>query len=86
MDRVKTMNSICRLLEKYKGVYMPFGSIDLSQSEDYLTLKPQGMKERNMPYAAKKILARYPQIKFVHFTGGWVENVYSRETLKWLAV
>jgi hypothetical protein len=44
------------------------------------------MKERNMPFAAKRILNKFPEIDLVHFTGGWVENIYTRNTLKWLNV
>ena len=84
MDRVKTMNGICRMIEKrYLGTYVPFGGIDLSDSGDYLTLKISGMKERNMPYCAKRIFSSHKGIRMVHFTGGWQEYVYSRETLKW---
>ena len=85
-DFVTAMNDICRILEKYKGVFVPYGGIDLSKSKEYLILKPQDMKEHNMPYAAKKILKKYPEIRTVHFTGGWMEHVYTRETLKWMGV
>lgn len=35
------------------------------------------------PLIALRILNRYPKIRAVHFTGGWIEGYYSRETLKW---
>ena len=86
MDMELTKNIICGILEKYKGVHVPQGGIELSSGEDYLMLKVQGMTERNMPFAAKRILARFPQIRMVHFTGGWTEHVYTRNTLKWMAI
>ena len=80
-------NIITNILEKnYKGVHVPCGGVSLSKNCDYLMLNVQGMKLRNMPFAAKKILKCFPEIKMVHFTGGWMEHVYSRETLKWMAV
>ena len=35
------------------------------------------------PFIALRILNKYPKIRAVHFTGGWIEGYYSRETLKW---
>ena len=87
MDRVKTMNGICRMIEKnYSGTYVPFGGIELSKDGDYVMLKVQGLKERYMPYVAKRILSKRPEIRMVHFTGGWLEHVYSRESLKWAGI
>jgi hypothetical protein len=87
MDRVKVMNGICRMIEKnYSGTSVPFGGIDLSKDGDYLILKVKDMKERNMPYCAKRIFEKCPEIRMVHFTGGWVEHVYSRESLKWAGI
>ena len=80
------MDGICKILEGYKGVYVPFGGISLSESCDYVTVRAMDMKGRNMPYASQKILKRYPQIRYVHFTGGWQEHIYTRETLKWLGM
>ena len=68
MERIK--DGICKILEGYKGVYVPFGGISLSESCDYVTVRAMDMKGRNMPYASQKILKRYPQIRYVHFTGG----------------
>lgn len=85
-DMELTKNIICGILEKYKGVHVPQGGIELSKGGDYLMLKAQGMTGRNMPLAAKRILARFPEIRMVHFTGGWTEHVYSRNTLKWMAI
>ena len=64
MDRVKVMNGICRMIEKrYKGTYVPFGGIDLSKDGDYVILKVIDMKERNMPFCAKRIIEKLHQIK-----------------------
>ena len=35
------------------------------------------------PLIALRILNTYPKVRLVHFTGGWIEGVYTRETLKW---
>lgn len=35
------------------------------------------------PLIAQRILNTYPRVRLVHFTGGWIEAVYTRETLKW---
>ena len=83
-DMELTKNIISGILGKYKGVKVQ--GIELSKGGDYLMLKAQGMTERNMPLAAKRILARFPEIRMVHFTGGWTEHVYSRNTLKWMAI
>lgn len=69
----------------YKGTNCAYVSFS-SRYPDYVTLIVIGMKTRNMPYAAKRILEAYPEVKFVHFTGGWTEYVYSRETLKWAGI
>jgi len=83
MDLIK--NIICNIIEKnYKGTFVPYGGIELSGS--HVILRVDGMKERNMPFAAKRILNKFPEIDLVHFTGGWVENIYTRNTLKWLNV
>ena len=37
----------------------------------------------NYPRIAQRILNAYPDVRMVHFTGGWVEAVYTRETLRW---
>ena len=76
-------NEIRNIIEThYKGVdcaYVHCGKY----SSDYVTLIVLGMKHRNMPFAAKRILEAFPKVKWVHFTGGWTEYVYSRETLRW---
>jgi hypothetical protein len=80
------LDTICKILEKnYKGVYVPFGAMNLDD-EEYLIIdarKVQGFKAKNMAYAAKRILTKFPEIVWVHFTGGWFEHVYSRDTLRW---
>ena len=82
------LDGVCRILEKnYKGVFVRPNALELSVDDDYLTIdvrKVDGMKASNMAFASKRILAKYPQVKYVHFTGGWMEHVYTRETLKWL--
>ena len=77
---------ITDIIEKnYKGTRV--GYIHCGKySSDYVTLIVLGLRHRNMPYAAKRILEAFPEVKWVHFTGGFVEYVYSRETLKWAGI
>lgn len=51
-------------------------------SGDYLTLQVT-TRNAKCPYIAKRILDRNKGIRVVHFTGGWIEGVYTRETLRW---
>lgn len=48
---------------------------------DYITIK--GSFGKQEAYVALRILRKYPEIRAVHFTGGWLEGFYSRETLRW---
>ena len=40
-------------------------------------------RSQDTPHIALRILNKYPEVRLVHFTGGWLEAVYTRETLKW---
>lgn len=51
--------------------------------DDYLKMVCHAGRSRIHPFIALRILNKYPSIRVVHFTGGWVEAVYTRETLKW---
>lgn len=51
-----------------------------SGEECYLTI--ECVAGRNYPNIARRILNTYPNIGYVNFTGGWIEAVYTRETLK----
>lgn len=37
---------------------------------------------RNYPYIALRILNAFPSVKYVEFTGGWIQAIYTRGTLK----
>lgn len=77
---MKRIDEIVKLIEsKYKRskVY----AIDLNG--DYLTLDCTFSRSGMHPYVALCILNTYPEIRVVHFTGGYIEGVYTRETLKW---
>ena len=50
---------------------------------DYLTLMAENCAWHRYPWIAKRILDNYHDVRVVHFTGGWTEGVYTRETLKW---
>ena len=79
---MKTIDNIVSLVEKnYKGVSIPANGIELSG--DYLVIKAYGLRSNKMPFVALRILRKFPEIRLVHFTGGWTESVYTRETLKW---
>ena len=72
---------IKNLIEKYyKSVKVR--NIELSDSGSYLTILTD-FAPHPMPYIAVRILNKYPEIRMVHFTGGWTEIVFSRETLRW---
>ena len=49
--------------------------------EDYVVIK--GCFGKQEAFVALRILRKYPKIRAVHFTGGWLEGFYSRETLRW---
>ena len=66
------------LIEKYKDTTVDWVSVQ----GDYVIISCS-TKEHKLPYIALKILNKFPKVKSVHFTGGWVEHYYSRETLKW---
>ena len=83
----ETITTIVRCtINKYRLGYITDNEIDISADNDYVTLKPISFENRFMPYAAKKILKSCPSVNWVHFTGGAIENVYSRETLKWAGI
>lgn len=48
---------------------------------DYIVIK--GSFGKQEAYVALRILRKYPKIRAVHLTGGWLEGFYSRETLRW---
>ena len=62
------------------------GYVGVSSDGDYATLIVLHLHTRFMPYAAKRILEEFPTVRYVHFTGGWTEHVYSRETLRWMGI
>lgn len=73
------MLAIGELIEKnYKTTQI----YSVSVLNDYVTLRVSTNK-CNYPYIALRILNKYPEIRVVHFTGGFIEYVYTRETLKW---
>lgn len=77
---MKTTDEIVKMIQsKYKGsrVYT------LYLDEDYLTLDCAFSRSGMHPYVALRILNTYPNIRVVHFTGGYVEGVYTRNTLKY---
>lgn len=75
---------IRQIIEGYKGAKLTRLSCG-RYSSDYVMLVAEGMKHRNMPYAAKKILEAFPEVKWVHFAkNGFTEHVYSRKTLSWI--
>jgi hypothetical protein len=51
---------------------------------DIVTLECQITPEslRYKPLVAKRILDKCPSIHFVHFTGGWLDSVFTRTTLE----
>lgn len=84
------MKSNIRLQQEIFGLlkknYKSSKACYVSVNGENVTILDSGLPIRYYPYAAKKILAKYPELDFVHFTGQWTEYFYSRNTLKWLAV
>lgn len=50
--------------------------------EEYCLLRCFTAK-RNYPFIAKRLLNKFPELKTIHFTGGFIEDVYTRNTLAW---
>lgn len=71
---------IVELVEKhYKNVKLNYCFV----SDDYVTLSGEGITTTNSPWIAKRILDNIKSVRIVHFTGGWLEGVYTRNTLSW---
>ena len=74
------VDEIVNVIERsYKGSRVH--TIDLNG--DYLTLDCTFSRNGIHPYVALRILNKYPDIRVVHFTGGWAEGVYTRNTLSY---
>ena len=80
---MKKTDEIKNLIESnYKNTKVH--AISLSDMDmDYLLLKCTTGRNGIHPFIAQRILNTYPDIRVVHFTGGWMEAVYTRETLKY---
>ena len=78
---------IKKLIEKhYKTAHVFRVVVEKSaifKVDDYVYLECSAGRQENYPRIALRILNRYPSVRGVQFTGGWVEAVYTRETLKW---
>ena len=48
-----------------------------------VVIKCTAGRSQNYPNIALRILNKFPNISIVHFTGGWIEGVYTRKTLEW---
>ena len=55
---------------------------DIELVGDYVTLKCVA-HNRSYPFIALNLLNYFPQLRVVHFTGGWIEGVYTRNTLSY---
>ena len=55
----------------------------ISLRGDYLTLDATFSSCGKEPLVALRILNKYPEISVVHFTGGFIDGVYTRETLSY---
>lgn len=83
MNSIETQNEIFELLKK---AYKRSNAIYVYFNGETVSITDKGLPFRYYPFAAKKILAKYPQVRMVYFLGGWTTHVYSRETLKWMAI
>lgn len=51
-------------------------------AQSMVAITATGANRQNMPWMAKRILDRYPQITMVQFPG-FVTNVFTKNTLMW---
>lgn len=77
-----TMDAIVKILEGYKGVKVD--SVVVCGLTETMVVIRARINDKQMPLAATKILNKYPNVSIVHFTGGWIEYVYTRRTLSYL--
>ena len=64
--------------QNYKGTKVEAVSIE----DDVVMLKVMWKRGGTAPNVALRILRKYPEIRVVHFVGGFVETVYTRNTLR----
>ena len=73
------VQEILALIKKhYKTVRIEKAALE----GDYLILKGVLFNHKE-PFVALRILNKHSTIRVVHFTGAWMEGVYTRETLRW---
>lgn len=80
--QLKTKSSIEDVVNGYKSVKLCYCYVE----ESSVTLTDANHRADKYPFIAKKILSKFPEIKFVYFTGGWTTYVYSKNTLKYLGL
>lgn len=77
---LKTRDKIVETLRKhYKRTNITYACV----SGDYLTMIVENCASYRYPWIAKRVLDTYPEIRVVHFTGNWIEGVYTRNTLEY---
>ena len=57
---------------------------DIALEGDYLYLKCEVYKKGTPEKVAVKVLKTFKDIRVVHFVGGEMEEVYTKDTLQWL--
>lgn len=77
---MKNVDEIVKLIEPH---YKRSRVHSINLDDDYLTLKCTLDRAGQHPYVALRILNANPKIRVVHFTGGYVEGVYTRNTLSY---
>ena len=83
--KIEIQQEIFALIKKhYKSSECHY--VSLTDTMDYAIICDTRLCVRNYPFIAKRILNNYPQIRVVMFIGGFQDYVYTRNTLKWLAV
>ena len=79
MELQEVKNTIHNILISYKGVdstLINFDGVDTIITAPYIN-------SRQMEWASKKILDKFPFIKHIYFVGGWTTYVFSRHSLEW---
>lgn len=83
-DLNNVIKGITKILKGYKGVEV----LDVKLYESsydksfWAFICTDGITQRQMKLASIKILKKYKMVGATHFEGGWLNYIYSRETLK----
>lgn len=83
-DMDDIIKGITKILKGYKGVEVLDVKLHESSYDNsfWAFICTDGITQRQMKLASIKILKKYKMVGATHFQGGWLNYIYSRETLK----